>query len=249
MEIQPRELPNGNLAYPKYICYKFQSKNILLDLQKNGHIFMKCLEYYIELEKETGDSSIGDAKEALSFNSSIKLVSDNNSKVIDFGKCDVRIGNDIKKPVFCLTCVDVLDYIIDFSYPIVECNPSFDKKILSAFSKTGDDLYVLMIDLYSFHDKIKSQLDKMNIQFDCGFVKYRNTNIFYKDGENITINGPFNKREIYSYQKEFRYLIEKNINCTEYFDFYIGDISDISYLCKAKELFENKYKYIFTFDE
>lgn len=243
MKNSPRLLPNGHLAYPVYVFYKFQTKDRLEDLMYNGHIYMKNLDYFIKLEKSTGDEDVGDAKEALSFRSSLKLVYKEN-KNIDLGVCDIRFGNNIKKPVYCLTCIDILDYITDITETTIECRPTFDKKILEGLKKGDKELYVLIIDVIQFQNKIRDYCNKNGIKYECNFVEYRDTNVLHRIGDRIYLNGPFHKREKYAYQKEFRYIFEKEIDYNEHYDFCIGDISEISHLCKAEELFQNNYKYI-----
>jgi hypothetical protein len=243
MNNEPRLLPNGHYAYPFYVFYKFQTKSILKDLQGRGHIYMKNLDYFIKLEQTTGDDNIGDAKEALSFRSSLKLEY-NGNQIIDLGTCDVRLGSEIKKPVYCLTCIDILDYITETTQTTIECVPAFDNNIIDGFKKEDEELYVLIIDAVSFQNKIKQYLDENYIKYKCNFVEYRDTNIFYRKDEHISFNGPFHKRQKFAYQKEFRYIIDKQIEDEECFEICIGDISDISHLCKAEELLQNKYKYI-----
>jgi hypothetical protein len=248
-----KEIATGLSVYPRYVFYKFQSQSILSDLQMKGHIYLKNLQYYINLENETGDDVKGDREECILFESNLKLVVNEGTEteqVINLGKSEIRNADDPYKPAYCMSCVNLFDHVIDVSYPKVEAIPRFDQKILNGFNNGCESLYVLIIaDPITFQKRIKNKLYDLSIKYESGFVTYRDTSKLHNIDGNIELNGPFFKREKYSYQKEFRYILDKKISIDEFYDFYIGDISDISYLCKADELFTDDLKYIINLEK
>lgn len=105
--------------------------------------------------------------------------------------------------------------------------------------KFGDSA-LLITDRNEFLRKVAVALDREGIKGYHGYVDYYDES---KDSleywTSLIKNGlnhvAFWKRERYSYQQEYRFLIEPPITENDYYELEIGNISDISVLLTAEQ--------------
>lgn len=236
-EFKNLTLENANFK-PFYMLIKFQSKERLEDLQ-NGHIYMKNLKYFIDLERVYKQEGQGDQNECRMFKAfNLKLTEHLTGKTIELESVDISNAESIHKPVFCMTHKDICEKMIKLEYPKFKTTISVSKQIIDDFSEEGVELYALLINKGEFLRRIANELDNLKIPFRYGRVSYKDTSIFEFSSETkeVYFNTEFNKDERFSHQEEFRIILD--INVENYFDFNIGDIRDISMLMPARYLLE-----------
>ena len=205
---------------------KFQSDD-KIDLLLHGIVYMKELQYYVDLEKKEQNDIVGDALENAVFSKAYETPSGI--------PCNLILKNGFCKSfVFCIYEADLDD---DRSVIMHES----DK-----IKKFGD--YALWI-------KNMDQFIK-RIQLAALKRDYHITNdkvIYYDDTEEVPIEVmqsvsdkgtyAFGKRKKFKYQNEYRFVINTKLDeipNEDYLILDIGDISDITQKIKTQDLINGK---------
>lgn len=230
-----------------FMLIRFGSKDRLESLQK-GCLYMKKLQYFIDLEKNNPTSSGGQGDkfegQSVMYNPTIEIRNYYTKGLVYRGPVEVSatsFGYE-KFPVFCMFMLD--------SKNLTDKKLEHGKLIRSyQFSKEQADRianelgeYALMFsDADEFIRRVKSGLKISDVgQYTRGRVRYYRPNDFdyYKDICDNHLNAAYWKREDFAFQQEFRLLIHKEV--PDHLRVNIGDISDISQLLKAKELLNSQ---------
>lgn len=236
--------------HPIYLLFKFGPKQ-RLDQIRDGKIYMKNLKYFVELERSTGQSGVGDINEGVLFHSTeIKMYDEQDNLVLKAPFARLSDTSSLKAPVFCITAKNIFDDIVEFDYPKVVSHIQFDKSISEDFGTDVDDFSILVIkDTNEFIDRFKTAAGKQGISIQYNTVDYRDTTVLHMKNDVISVNNAFNKNSKFKGQSEFRVLLETVVDDHMILD--IGPIHDISdYIpldilesglrmeCKAGELIE-----------
>jgi hypothetical protein len=181
--------------------------------QKKGHIYCNTIQYFRFIE----DNGIrGDKNEGKSY---IKQV--NNLEILFEGKIIAKAPNgqvyfehpDDKGNIYCMYGVE--SNLVDLTKKIRQ------KIIIEDSTKEFGRSALLIHNPEEFLNRVSRKLKSLSLEFNYSPVYYYNPNTY--EGE----LSPFYKSNNYSYQNEIRIWIpNKN---EKPFEFYIGDISDISY--------------------
>lgn len=238
-----------NLVFkPCYYGFKFGRKD-RLDKLRDGHVYMKNLEYFIQEELKTGIKGRGDKAEALMFSSNnVKAYDPHNHSLVFTGKAQVRNPNDRFKPVFCMMLKDLYQNPISLNYPDLITNLSFDLKLIEDFSSDGQKPFVMIItEVGEFINRIKLALKPKELHLHQDFVKYRDTNALWKTDSGIEFNDAFCKNECFKHQEEFRLLIDTRVE--DHFEINIGSITDITEIVEAENIIRNGIEINITIKE
>lgn len=221
---------------PHYLLFRFDTNERLDNFRKNGYMYLKNIDFFIKLEKLTNTKGKGDYNEARACVIENLKIYDKNDNFIGsaIGPATLRTSN-IKHPIYCMTVKNIFENIIEFNYPNFKSLIQFDKKMLDDFCKDNDDPHVLCIhNTYEFLNRVKFTLEEMNLTCIWKRVQYKDTSIANEVDNYINFNGPFDKDEYFSYQSEFRILVETPVD--DFLDFSIGSIEDISTLISVNDI-------------
>lgn len=221
---------------PIYMFVKFQSKSRLEEMRNKGHIYMKRLKYYIDLERDTGIRGIGDKYEARLFSAtSLRIYREGEDIPIKIdGPVNISDKSQYNKPIFCLTAINIVGNIISYNHPKFESLIEFDEKLLDDFDH-ADDLHALVItNVEKFIERVRKTTDKKNFKIRYDLVNYLDTSYIRKSENKYAMNTVFTKNEHFAHQQEFRIMVETEVD--DKLELFIRDISDISTIMPAKQL-------------
>ena len=181
-------------------------------LQKKGHIYCNTIRYFrsIENDNNRGDKNEGKAfiKQAKNLEVSVKgeIIGTAEKAQIYFDS-DKNTGN-----IFCIYGVE--------SSTIDQTIISRQKVLIEEESRDFGKAALLIFDIREFLNRISESLKALRKEFKIKPVYYFDPNTY--QGK---LN-PYFKSNKYKHQNEVRLLIQNTEE--EPFEFYIGDISDIS---------------------
>ena len=205
---------------------KFQCSDKIQKLQQ-GTLYMKSLEYYRNLEKTTGNDTVGDLFEAMLHINEGKFIIPESGEEIEI-KDELISTNVSNNFAFCMFGIN--PNINSFQFTDVQ------KQEISGFGDTA----LLITDRDEFFRRIFVATKKAELISFHGFVKYYDEHI---DSANLLaslINGieniAFWKRDKYRYQQEYRFLIQMKDTIEDHFELNIGNISDISKVMKTSAI-------------
>jgi hypothetical protein len=219
-----------------HFLLKFGTKENVEKL-KQGKIFFGTRKLYNEKAKE-GNENIGDFFEGVypSKGCFVRII-DPESKVLLAEAKGTLIQSDIrvdKIPFFC--CTYISDDNINGENKIV-----YNEEMKEGYMNEKEWEYVLVIRPLEFIKRINLALPDINIvskpiiydNFD--HVTVDRDRAMNEDIKNVLLW----KDEKYSFQKEFRIILEnKEIGKADSLLLEIGDISDITYMFKKEEWFK-----------
>ncbi|MDB0440336.1 hypothetical protein C4R89_12415 [Clostridioides difficile] len=200
------------LFYIKFTREEKWAKDIL-----EGKLFMNKVDYYRQLEVNSGIKGQGDLSElkAKIIPLEIKIESKDTNLVIPLKvkSLEFELDEDKQKPVFCITGLTIDDMIID-SY----CENSV--KLRFPYKKEEADLlrkefgeYVVVLNPKQFEENISNTLNNEGIGWIFGKVKYTGENSFerIKAFSNSTPERFLYKDLEFQHQKEYRLVLDENI--------------------------------------
>ena len=228
-----------------FILMKFGEKENLEKLRK-GQVYMKNLKYYIEREKQDDDECIGDKYEGKIFVKNITFTMYNieTGEFIANGhapKASIDLGLQ-NYPVFCMFMLDYrnhTDCILEGEQLRVTYTLTEEQR--TKMSNFGE--YVLIVkNNYEFIQRINAALKKLEMNYYMDKVNYHESNKIeqYKEIYKNNYRVAFWKRNTYSYQQEYRLIIENEVD--DFMSFEIGDISDITELMTVEKLFSTYFE-------
>lgn len=209
---------------------KFQNEEII-NKNISGSFYMNSLKRYRDLYQMEGDEFIGDPCEGKIFISE-KLGA--QFIVPEKGICqnlkDVAISTPSEDDfVFCMFSVNPQKKD-EFRFTEEQ-----REKIIDTY-----DTALIITDVYEYFNRIKQKALSEGIDITGGLVRYYDECI---DIPQVFINllsgmekVVYYKRKRYSIQQEYRFTVP-NPHKDMYFEFNIGDISDISVKMSSKEVF------------
>lgn len=200
------------LFYIKFTREENWAKDIL-----EGKLFMNKVDYYRQLELNSGIKGQGDLSElkAKIIPLEIKIESKDTNLAIPLKvkSLEFELDEDKQKPVFCITGLTIDDMIID-SY----CENSV--KLRFPYKKEEADLlrkefgeYVVVLNPKQFEENISNTLNNEGIGWIFGKVKYTGENSFERIEafSNSTPERFLYKDLEFQHQKEYRLVLDENI--------------------------------------
>lgn len=227
----------GNIM--PYIFIKFCDKIEYAKDICNGDLYSNTIDYFREVELNTGNSSQGDKNE-LTLNpipSSIKILDIETDELL--GQADsianIRFDSDSKKTIVSLVGIEIksmekLDYAENNSYYLkLPFTDSEISKMSDSFGK-----YCVIIDPPELYNNLYIY-SKLNGIYTCiNKVNYNSNskehiNCFF----NESVNRFFYKESKFSYQREYRILFDMKLPCDHFIK--IGKIAN-SKIFKSEDL-------------
>lgn len=229
MNNSTRTLPyfNGGL-----LC-KIARIEHLRQLQK-GFLHMNRLDYYTKNEHVKKQSGAVDSREGMAAQN-ITVLFEAAGKKLTLKNAYIRVLSD--KPIFC--CMQM-----NFSEEIIQGKKyafTPDPRLITDFASGEQSEYgILIFGKDDFKIRFIQAAERQKLIYAAAKVKYQdcdNPKDFMAPANQL--RAIFRKDPIFAYQNEYRLFLQKTIQAP--LDFYIGDISDISYLLELNLLRNNIY--------
>lgn len=205
---------------------KFQSKDRINDFRR-GIIYMKSLEYYRKREEETGENTLGDRFEA--------MVHANDGFIIipELGICE-KLSDNLLNTSFSNSYVFCM-----LSLPLDTNTFTFDDVQKEKIADFGDTA-LLITDRVEFLNRVQKAIMREGLKGYHGMVNYYDESLDCVEYWMSLIQhgmkqAAFWKRQMYSYQQEYRLLIEQPPTEKDYYILNIGPIEDISVVLDTKQ--------------
>ena len=223
-----------------FLVMKFGKKENLEALRR-GTVYMKNLQYYIDLEKSTDDGDVGDMFDGLMPIRHVKLsnfATETNELITQFSSRNLTFNlGYCKCPVFCMFILDYRNHTEEtLIADVLTVRYDFSEEQRQKLRSFGD--YVLIINNPDeFFARLKKGFLDAGVSFSRDYVKYYDGNTIQhmQDVQKYNSRIAFWKRSKYSYQQEYRILaFEAEVD--DFLSVDIGDISDISYIESSESI-------------
>ncbi len=205
---------------------KFQNEERIKSFQ-SGIVYMKSLEYYRKEEERSGDCTVGDLYEGMIHTNEATIIIPElgiNETMYD-ALLNTSFSNSF---VFCMLSPDLKTDKFEFT--------DEQKEKLLSFGDTA----LVITNREEFLKRVYFALEEHKIKGYFGKVTYYdetkdNFDVWQSLQTNGMSNIAFYKRMRYSYQQEFRLLIEPPETKDDYYKLNIGSIEDISVIIPSKD--------------
>ncbi len=196
----------------QYLLKFFEKEDFQNDFL-NGKLYMNTLKYF--RENEFSDIARTDKFEAIKTHMKPDLIQIGTMN-ISKDECGITTINTTKYDTWNILCLYALWKEIEDENILV------DEK-----NKDFGHYCVCIINVKEFLSRIDKVLVEKNV--DCEYMKvnYINKNKEYKIKDEEV---PFTKFDNFSYQKEFRIVIDTKNNRDEHYIMEIGDLRDIAFI-------------------
>lgn len=231
---------------------KFGSENNLRKLQA-GQLYMKNLKYYVDLEKTTDDEDVGDKYDGQMMLQDVKIsmyTVDTHEFIAQFDapSASMNLGY-LECPVFCMFMFDYRNHVEEnLEGENLTVKYQFTEEQLKKMPKFGDSVLIIK-NGDEFVNRVKKGLLEAGYGFSRDHVQYYafNNVEHLKQIQSDNSRIAFWKRDKYSYQQEYRFLIHDFVD--DYLSVDIGDISDITQLLRTEELLNTYLEITFKVKE
>lgn len=235
----------------RFFLLKFDNNKKHLESIRNGQLYMNALEYFVDLEKETGVKGMGDMLEAANVLNDIKLSfydQETQKHIFDaFSKKSYfRFNYTLSKPVFC--CFAIMNEMLNIEKideNAIESSIVFSEeqksKIIRDFGK-----YALVIPWNEFIDKLFTSFKKDGIEAVGDLVKYDDFNVNSKrrleSFNQESLDMFFWKDNYFQFQNEFRIVVlNKDIDKLHPFRYRFEHIRDVASVISTEKLLNNNF--------
>lgn len=231
---------------------KFGSENNLRKLQA-GQLYMKNLKYYVDLEKTTDDEDVGDKYDGQMILQDVKIsmyTVDTHEFIAQFDapSASMNLGY-LECPVFCMFMFDYRNHVEEnLEGENLTVKYQFTEEQLKKMPNFGDSVLIIK-NGDEFVNRVKKGLLEAGYGFSRDHVQYYafNNVEHLKQIQSDNSRIAFWKRDKYSYQQEYRFLIHDFVD--DYLSVDIGDISDITQLLRTEELLNTYLEITFKVKE
>jgi len=245
----PRLIDIESYSVPQICLFlKFAKKQEYLEYFQSGKLRMSNLKTYIDMEKKEGKKGMGDLFEVSNVINflSFKLIDPNTDEILFEGKASkgiMTLNHLATKPVFCLTMIDssMLE-VIEETDVFYKCKVIFSEIQKQRFIEDFGN-YVMVLPSSLFLARVIKAFDTQGYDYVHQPVIYDDFNVNHSRrmqsfaSENTDVF--FWKDKSLEYQNEFRFVII-NKDITEPFCIDIEDLSDISFITTAEQLFKSE---------
>lgn len=198
-----------------------------------GKIYMKSLKWYREYEAANSDTVVGDEFDGVLY------FTDATLSIPDTGEA-AEIKNSAMKT----------DYSDDFAFCMFSVYPNLPAFKFSEEQKkellTFGDTALLITNTYEFVRRMSVAAEKFGLTLYSGKVNYYSPDIDSVDKMISLLAGMHNvafwKRDSYSLQQEYRFLLHSVKTDDDFFILDIGDISDISVVMETTTMLKAEIK-------
>ncbi|MCX4367574.1 MAG: hypothetical protein OSJ67_06220 [Clostridia bacterium] len=200
----------------------FEKEEYMLEFKEKGSIFMHMLKYYRNIEEDNG---IGDEEEGSYYDKKAKLFYMEDEKYAEAFPYEFRVQCSGMFPIYCMSRL---------------CGNFSTKNFFDYFYKkyNKNELYFAIVSIREFVEKFHSYFNKKyNCRIDSKQVVYSDE---WKYSIMDYLEASFHKRNKYSWQYEYRFVISKKFETTDnssklediFIKEEIGTLSDICCCCK-----------------
>lgn len=191
-------------------------------LIKNGELYLRPMSEFTKMDSDNG---IGDKYEnIISYSSpkepSIKIVLPDGSEFPLSKEARITYGEHSGID-YLIYCMSMIDFVKNGDILSIK-NPGSLNKIGSEY-----DTMIIILDPNQFINRIKKAIALLTWK-----MKYSPVNYYPEKDVALKNLTPFDKRDCYSHQNEFRFCFDCNIN--KPFCLQIGSIEDIAQIVQAK---------------
>lgn len=225
---------------------KFGSEENLKKLQ-SGELYMKNLQYYVDLEKNNSDDDVvGDMYDGQMVLQDVEIsmfTVDTHEYIANISASEVSMNlGYLKNPVFCMFMFDFRNHVDeDLHNDILTVGYKFTDEQLKRLPSFGSHALIVK-NGNEFVKRIKEGLLANNIGYSRDFVQYYGFNnlehLTQVQIDNSRI--AFWKREKYMYQQEYRFLAHTEVD--DHLSINIRDISDITQIITTEQLLNTYFK-------
>lgn len=227
------------------ILIKFGSNENIRKLQ-NGQVYMKNMQYYIDLEKATDDENVGDMYEGqLMFGESTLVMTDEKTgdRIGEFD-CNVESLSFgyLKMPIYCMFLLDQRNIsLLETEKDDETVRYKFSEKQKEELKYFGDSALIIL-NPTEFWSLIVEQLGIQGIAKQGDKVSYYSgkSSTHFKEVAGNPSRVAFWKRDKYAYQQEYRLLLKQEIEDAKILE--IGDISHITQIVPTSDLLNGGVK-------
>ncbi|GAB6152945.1 hypothetical protein JCM17380_16950 [Desulfosporosinus burensis] len=214
---------------PVHQFFKFGKRKNLEEMRDLGKLYMKNLEYYVDYEEANNNHGRGDKNEgvALLANNIRIYTQDTNILVGTATSGALRFSEEMRKPVYCLTCRNIVQNVISYNHPKLVASMDFDEKFKNDFSDDGELCVLVIHDVAEFLKRFDEKLSELGLLARRDFVKYKDLNYITKENDQYLFNTVFTKSTDFCHQFEYRLVVDSQIGKDECFEVYLGDLSSI----------------------
>ncbi len=197
----------------------------LIDFVENGHVYVNTAEYFTRCENEAvGQNDKFELASSYHQHEGASIEIAGRKFKIAKPFC-VREGAPEYSHIFCLYGLS------EESISRSEDGLVFDERLWDEFG----NYFVLIHDAHSFMKMLDLKLKKLNLRYRANYVHYFCPNTY--EGS----VGAFKKRNIFSYQEEYRVAIDQPNMSVPIDDLYLGSLENIAYGPVHRDQSENSY--------
>ncbi len=222
-----------------YMLVKFGSEENLTKLQ-HGQLYMKNLQYYVDLEKNTSDEDVGDKYDGQMMleDTKVTLVDYETKELFrEYTATRVSMGLGFSKcPVFCIFSFDDRNRInAELNGDNLRVRYEFTEEQRTKLNNFGTHALIIE-NTNEFIERIQNSLLSNEIGYSRGFVQYYSFNNIehFRQVKEDNTKIAFWKRQKYAYQQEYRFLAHTTVDDHLIID--IGNITHITQLVETKSL-------------
>lgn len=210
-------------------------------------------KYYVDLEKTTDDEDVGDKYDGQMILQDVKIsmyTVDTHEFIAQFDapSASMNLGY-LDCPVFCMFMFDYRNHVEEhLEGENLTVKYQFTEEQLKKMPNFGDSVLIIK-NGDEFVNRVKKGLLDAGYGFTSDHVQYYafNNVEHLKQVQSDNSRIAFWKRNKYSYQQEYRFLIHDSVD--DYLSVNIGDISDITKLLRTEELLNTYLEITFKVKE
>lgn len=199
-----------------------------------GKLFMKRLSYFQKVERASGRADPYEATATWWQPNNLSIQFKNHPE-LNIGPQDlgapVSMSFDYHRDlhIFCMSAMRTGEF--DFVDGKFDCPTDDDSRRLKQQLEFSDECLKLgqiavVVNAGEFMLRVKQALDSRGYKFNATLVEYYDPETFH--GRFRFQEIPFRKRTEFSYQKEYRIVVDSNIKGEDALEIEIGDLRDIS---------------------
>jgi len=228
--------------------FKFSQRRFLEPLQK-GNLYMNNFQYFIDLQKSTGEKGMGDIDEVAGIIKNANLTiykagTDEEVGKIKAESINFRYNDLLQYPVFCLFTIesDMLE-IIEITDEYIDTKVRFTEEQKEQMAGHFGEC-ALVIPPNLFRQRIEESFAEQGLLYIDNKVQYSDFDVnhgkrikSYLDGD---ISLFFQKDQFFEPQREYRFVILNN-KVEKNFEVNIGDLSEYTEIINTSDLLSGQY--------
>lgn len=233
-------------VYLKFTKCETWAKDII-----DGKLYMNPIGLYRDIELKSGEKGQGDEQEVklVSENIQVKLMCDLGEEIpLDTKLVKFHYTDDQYTPTFCMMGLKICDFKV-FSYD--------EEKIILKFPFSIEEIerlkrefgeFIVMIAANEFESAIYNTIEDKKLNGLFKEVIYCDPN--FEERQESFFKGSvkrfFYKNENFSYQKEFRLILDEKITEGKFFN--VGSLSEFSHMLNIEKLDKVHWKFYYQIE-